>query len=79
MKHESCPTTLIAFANETTGSVDNEEEDGAVLHLEVHGKRIMSNRHKLLQEKFKSILGKKTSVGRVELGPGEGMEISFLG
>lgn len=79
MKHESCPTTLIAFVNETTGSVDDEEETAAVFYLEVHSKRIMSNRHRLLQEKFTPILGKKPSTGRVELGPREGIEISFLG
>lgn len=34
---------------------------------------------KLLQGKFNSVLGENTSTGGVELGPREGMEISFLG
>lgn len=50
-----------------------------MLYLEVHSKSIMCNGHKLLQEKVDSILGENTSTGRVELGPREGMEISFLG
>lgn len=50
-----------------------------MLYLEVHSKNRMCNDHKLQQGKFSSILGENTSTGGVELGPGDRMEISFLG
>lgn len=56
-----------------------EKEDGSRLYSEVHSKSMMSNEHKSLQEELSSIWGENASTGRVELGPREGMEISFLG